>query len=220
MSRVAELGSEGGFVGNGTLLIRAPQLVVYSDGTAVLGAAKTFTMKPADLSALLAALRPDLAGQPAVLKPPRTMPDASDTVLGVRQPDGTYQRVTANALSAIGRTGGYPAVVVDAYTQLLALTQSPAANSAAPFVSDHSRLVYFCPMTQADPPKPWPAGLPQPTNSTNSSSCAESHIVSGSAVATATAACQLATSGLPSVPYQSDKGIRTCQWRPALPDES
>jgi hypothetical protein len=217
---VAELASQGGFVANGELLLRAPQAAVYSDGTVVLDASKRFTMKPSDLSALVAALRKDLAGQPAVLRPPRPMPDASDTVLGVRQADGGYQRVAANALPGLGPTGAYPAVVFDAYQKLVAVTQSPGAAEAGPFASPYSRLVYLCPTTSANPPKPWPAGLPQPTNSPDGANCSESHVVSGAAVGAATSACQPASGAQPGVAYQSGKGIRTCQWRPALPDES
>jgi hypothetical protein len=166
-----------------------------------------------------AALAKDLAGQPPVLSLKHAVPDVGSAVLGVRQTDGSYQRVTAAGLRELGSQAGYPAGVLDAFGRLQALSQSAASGPTQPYVSDTVRLVYLC-ATPTSAGKSWPAGLPQPTHSATGADCTESSVVGGAAAQAAKTACaQFGDSTTQPPAYSSDKGARACEWRPALPDE-
>lgn len=216
---MAEIHTEGGFVGNLPRL-QPPAVVVYSDGSVVLAARKHYTLDSSALSTLISAVRQDLNGLPATVNPihGHPIPDIATTVLGVRTADGTYQTVRANALPQIGKDGGYPAPLYDAYTKLDALN----ATDGTPFTAPNVRYSLSCPATSTAP-QPWPSGLPQPTNA-EGANCAETHVVGGTAAEAVRAACLAYLPGdlqmKPTVPYRSDKGVRTCQWRYALPDET
>lgn len=216
---MAEVHSEGGFAGNQPRL-QPPAVVVYSDGTVVLNAAKQATLNGADLSKLLTTLRQDLDGLPGTVNPTtRPIPDIQTTVLVVRKADGTMQTVRASGLPQIGKEGGYPAPLYDAYTKLDGLNNV----TSTPYTGPKVRYVLQCPVTTQDKPQPWPAGMPQPTKG-DGGNCTEMPVVDGAAAAAVRAACSSTVPGdpqmKPTVPYQSDKGVRTCQWRYALPDET
>ncbi|NUR62413.1 MAG: hypothetical protein HOV87_27710 [Catenulispora sp.] len=219
VQRLAEIHAEGGFAGNQPRL-QPPAVVVYSDGTVVLNALKQHTLTPANLTKLMTTLRKDLDGLPEDVKPTsRPIPDIATTVLVVRKADGSEQTVRASGLPQIGKEGGYPAPLYDAYTKLDALSADPGT----PFTSSKVRYLLQCPVTTQDKPKPWPAAVPQPTRA-GDGNCTEMPVVEGAAADAVRAACQPAMPGdgqaKPTVPYQSDKGVRTCQWRYALPDET
>jgi hypothetical protein len=217
--RLAEIHTEGGFIGT-PLRLQPPAVVVYSDGTVVLDARKQYTLDATALSALVSTVRQDLNGLPATVNPTRghPIPDIATTVLGVRTADGSYQTVRANALPQIGKEGGYPPPLYDAYTKLDALN----ATAGTPFTAPNVRYLLSCPAASTAP-QPWPAGLPQPTNA-EGSNCTETHVVDGKVADTVRTACLAYLPGdlqvKPAVPYQSDKGVRTCQWRYALSDET
>jgi hypothetical protein len=216
---VAELGSEGGFV-NGTEL-RVPQVAVYSDGSVVLGADKRVTLDAGAYSALITTLRQDLKGQPGtVLRPTdgsHVVADIPSTVVAVRQADGTYQKVAAIDLADIGKKGGYPAPVYDAYVKLQALTSAPGAT---PYTFTRVRYSLQCapPNTAV---KAWPAGLPQPGQS---QVCEESHLADGAVASVVSKVCQTPWQpGQPNpsvVAYRSSTHPMVCLWRYALPDET
>lgn len=219
VQRLAEIHNEGGFAGNQPRL-RPPAVVVYSDGTVVLDAARRHTLTPADLAKLMTTLRKDLDGLPENVQPTsRPVPDIATTVLVVRKADGSEQTVRAAGLPQIGKEGGYPAPLYDAFTKLDALNADPGT----PFASSKVRYLLQCPVTTQDKAQPWPAAMPQPTKP-GDGDCTEMPVVEGAAADAVRAACQEATPGdgqaKPTVPYQSDKGVRTCQWRYALPDET
>ncbi|MFL6114479.1 MAG: hypothetical protein ACJ786_24435 [Catenulispora sp.] len=216
---MAELHTEGGFIATPPRL-QPLAVVVYSDGTVVLDARRRYTLDAGALSTLISAVRQDLAGLPATLNPMHghSVPDIATTVLGVRTADGGYQTVRANALLQTGKDGGYPASLYDAYTKLNALN----ATAGTPFTAPRVRYLLSCPGTSTAP-QPWPTGLPQPT-SAEESNCAETHIVGGPVADAVRAACLAYVPGdlqmKATVPYRSDQGVRTCQWRYALPDET
>jgi len=89
------------------------------------------------------------------------------------------------------------------------------------------RLAYDCPTTTRLAPKFWPDGLPAPTHTRGTTDCPGTVTVSGSGADIARDACLDYDSALKSdadtqeVPYlaEGNKGIRTCVWRWALPDE-
>jgi hypothetical protein len=218
--RVAEMHSEGGFAGN-ALRLQPPAVVVYSDGTVVLTATKRYTLDPGALSGLLSTMRKDLDGLPETVTPTkgRPIPDIATTVLGVRKADGSYQTVRASGLPQIAKEGGYPAPLYEAYTKLDALN----GTAGTPFTGPNVRYQLSCPVTSSRKPESWPAALPQPVNGAGAS-CVEMHVAVGPTAAAVRTACQPYLQGdpqaKPAVPYQSDKGVRTCQWRYALPDET
>jgi hypothetical protein len=219
VQRLAEIRSEGGFAGNQPRL-QPPAVVVYSDGTVILNAAKQHTLTPANLTKLMTTLRQDLSGLPEEVKPDsRPMPDIPTTVLVVRKADGSEQTVRASGLPQIGKEGGYPAPLFDAYIKLDALNADPGV----PFTSSKVRYLLQCPVMAQDKAQPWPAAMPQPTKA-GDGDCVEMPVVEGTAADAVRAACQPAMpadgQAKPTVPYQSDKGVRTCQWRYALPDET
>jgi hypothetical protein len=220
VQRVAELGSEGGFVVRTGLQV--PQVAVYSDGSVVLGADKKLTLDPGAYSALIGALRQDLKGQPGgVLQPTdgsHVVADIPSTVVAVRQADGSYQKVGAIDLADIGKKGGYPAPVYDAYVKLHALTSAPGAT---PYTFTRVRYGFQCVQPGAGV-KPWPAGLPQPSQS---QVCQQSHLVDGALVGVVAKYCQTPWSvgqpNQPAVVYRSSTGTTVaCLWRYALPDET
>ncbi|GAA1992375.1 hypothetical protein [Catenulispora subtropica] len=220
VQRVAEIHSEGGFAGN-ALRLQPPAVVVYSDGTVVLNASKRYTLDSGALASLLASVRKDLDGLPETVSPTkgRPIPDIPTTVLGIRKGDGSYQTVRAAGLPQIGKDGGYPAPLYDAYTKLNDLN----ATAGTPFTGPDVRYLLSCPAAGGTKPEPWPAGMPQPVNA-EGATCVEIHVATGPAAAAVRTACQAYLPGdlqsKPAVPYQSDKGVRTCQWRYALPDET
>jgi len=224
-ARVAEVSSAGGSGLFGSLGYQPPEIAVYADGSVVLGADTWFRLAPADLATLQSGLQTDLAGQPAVLGTPKG--GSADTVLGVRRADGGYQTVRAGTLSQGVAAGAVPAPVVAAYTALEAVKTSAAAKTGSPYMGNAVRLAYDCPTTTRLAPKFWPDGLPAPTHTRGTTDCPETVTVSGSGADIARDACLDYDSALKSdadtqeVPYlaEGNKGIRTCVWRWALPDE-
>ncbi|MEY9932259.1 hypothetical protein ABH926_006908 [Catenulispora sp. GP43] len=227
-ARVAELSTVGGNSPFGSLGYLAPEIAVYADGSVVLGSDFWFHLGSADLQTLVSGLQKDLAGQPAALTPSggAPMPDVGDTVLGVQRAGGGYQTVRANALPRRLSGGAYPAPVVAAYNALAALKTSSASQSQAPYVGTAVRLAYECPVSTSSATQFWPDGLPAPTHA-QGTGCPEMVTVSGDAVDLARHACLVYDSALQDgsaaqeVPYLAEggKGIRTCVWRWALPDE-
>ena len=72
------------------------------------------------------------------------------------------------------------------------------------------------------PEQPWPGTLPQP-GAGAPNSCLELHTADGAAGDAVKAACTATDTRQPqpaAVVYRSDNGLRTCQWRYALPDET
>lgn len=220
LQRVAEIHSEGGFAGN-QLRLQPAAIVVYSDGTVILDAVKTYTLDPSALSTLVSTVRKDLDGLPPTVNPAHghPIPDIPTTVIGVRKADGSYQTVRAAALPQLREEGGYPAPLYDAYSKLTALT----ATAGTPFTGPTVRYLLQCPVPAQSQPHPWPAELPQPEN-TDAMNCAETHVTGGAVAGVVRADCLAYKPGdlqtQAAVPYQSTKGIRTCQWRYALPDET
>jgi hypothetical protein len=215
------VSSVGGSSPFGSLSYQPPEIAVYADGSVVLGVDTWFRLAPADLAALRSGLQKELAGQPAVLAAAHGQ--AGDTVLGVQRADGGgYQTVRAGDLTA----GAAPAPVVAAYTALEAVKTSAAAKTGSPYLGNAVRLAYDCPASTRLATKFWPDGLPAPTHS-QGTGCPETVTVSGSGVDVARQACLDYDSALKSdaatqeVPYlaEENKGIRTCVWRWALPDE-
>jgi len=210
--------SEGGFAGN-ALRLQPPAVVVYSDGSIVLDATKHYTLDAAALNGLISNVRKDLDGLSGTVTPTkgRPIPDIATTVLGVRKADGSYQTVRAAGLPQIGKDGGYPAPLYDAYTKLNGLS----STAGTPFTGANVKYQLQCPATTDTKPGPWPAGVPQPAGA---ESCGEMHFAGGAAATAVRTSCQPYLPGdlqaKPAVPYQSDKGVRTCQWRYALPDET
>lgn len=227
-ARVAELSSVGGNSPFGSLGYQPPEIAVYAGGSVLLGSDFWFQLPQADLQTLLSGLRKDLAGQPAVLTPVGgpAMPDVGDTVLGVQTTGGGYQTVRANALSRRLSGAAYPAPVVAAYNALEALKTSKASQSQTNYVATAVRLAYECPLSTSSATQFWPDGLPAPTHE-KGVDCPEMVTVSGDAVVLARQACLVYDSALQDgsaareVPYlaENGKGIRTCVWRWALPDE-
>ncbi|GAA2054483.1 hypothetical protein GCM10009839_73320 [Catenulispora yoronensis] len=194
---------------------------MYSDGTVVVDAGKRSTLNLPVLNGLVSTVRKDLGGMPATVKPSdgRTIPDIPITVLGILQADGTYQIVRASGLQQLGQEGGYPAPLYDAFTKLNALTTTPSTA----YIGANVRYQLQCPAT-ATGAQPWPVGLPQPANSAGAS-CVEFHVAGGAAATAVRTACvpfmpQSGDAMKTPVPYQSAKGVRTCTWRYALPDET
>jgi hypothetical protein len=221
VTRVAELGTTGGFAANSQPDLRPPQVVVYSNGMVVLDGTKKADIPAAQVTALVASLAKDLDGQPPVLSLAHAVPDVSSAVLGVRQKDGSYQLVKATGLRELGSQTGYPAPILDAFARLLAVQQTTTNGTTEPYTSDKARAVYLCATALPDASrKPWPTALPQPTKSSNGSDCAESQVLSGDAAKAAATACQAwGSSAVSPVQYAVNKDTWTCHWRPALPDE-
>ena len=204
------------------------EIAIYTDGSVVLDAGMWFRLSPADLQTLLSGLQKDLAGQPAVLTPAggSATPDVGDTVVGVRRTDGGYQTVRANALARRLTTGAYPAPLVAAYNALEAVKTSGASEARAPYVGTAVRLAYECPISTTVGTQFWPDGLPAPTHA-QGTGCPETVTVSGADVDVARSAClsydsaRQDSGSAQEVPYLAEgrKGIRTCVWRWALPDE-
>jgi hypothetical protein len=187
----------------------------------VAGAEKRLVLDVSEYNALIGALRQDLKGQPdTALRPSNgdhVVPDLPKTVVAVRQADGTYQKVAAVELADIGKKGGYPAPVYDAYLKLNALTTAPGST---PYTFSRIRYGFQCAPPNV-PVQPWPAGLPQPTPS---QVCQQSHLADGDVAAVARKVC--ATPWAPDTPNPPPAAYRTgtvaveCFWRYALPDET
>ena len=228
-ARVAEVSDVGGESPFASLGYQPPEVAVFADGSVVLDGEMWFHISQSDLSTLLSGLQKDLAGQPAVLTPAggAAMPDVGDTVLGVQRTGGGYQTVRANALPRRLSGGAYPAPVVAAYNALEAEKTSTASRARAPYIGTAVRLAYECPVSTSTATQFWPDGLPAPTHD-RGADCPEMLTVSGGQLDVARQACQIYDSAPQSgsddaqaVPYLAEggKGIRTCVWRWALPDE-
>jgi hypothetical protein len=115
---------------------------------------------------------------------------------------------------------------VAAYTALDAVKTSAASKTGSPYMGNAVRLAYDCPTSTRLATVFWPDGLPVPTHF-KGVGCPETVTVSGNGVDGASQACLDYDSALKSdaamqeVPYLAEggKGIRTCVWRWALPDE-
>lgn len=219
LTRVAELSTSGGFVGTNVLAV--PTVAVYSDGTVVLAGQKRLTLTPGALDMLVSTLQDDLKGQPAntVLLPKggHANPDESATVVGVYQPGGKYQTVSALGLNT-GTSSQYPAPVADAFAKVQALT----TDDATPYTTTKVRYVLQCSPQENSPQKPWPAGLPQPAQSQRVN-CSEAHNADGAVAAAVRAACTDTNTRQPQpavTVYGSADGARICRWRYGLPDET
>ncbi|MEY9864072.1 hypothetical protein ABH935_009726 [Catenulispora sp. GAS73] len=218
VTRVAEVSYSGGFVVRSALA--APAVAVYSDGTVVFDARKRLTLTPGALDYLVQGVQQDLKGQSStkVLLPKggHAIPDGAITVLGVYQPGGAYQTVRALVLG-VSTESEYPAPVADAFAKLQALT----SDAATPYTGTKVRYEMQCPPNGTGPVQPWPAGLPQP----GAADCAEVHSADGAVATAVRAACTgIDTPSGQRQPaatvYRSDKGLRICRWRYALPDET
>ncbi|ACU70111.1 hypothetical protein Caci_1186 [Catenulispora acidiphila DSM 44928] len=219
LTRVAELSTSGGFVGTNALAV--PTVAVYSDGTVVLAGQKRLTLTPGALDMLVSTLQDDLKSQPAttVLLPKggHANPDESATVVGVYQPGGKYQTVSALGLNT-GTASQYPAPVADAFAKVQALT----TDAATPYTTTKVRYVLQCSPQENSPQKPWPTGLPQPARS-QPVNCSEAHNADGAVAAAVRAACTDTNTRQPQpavTVYGSASGARICRWRYALPDET
>ncbi|WP_370374191.1 hypothetical protein [Catenulispora sp. GP43] len=219
LTRVAELSYSGGFAVRGDLAV--PAVVVYSDGTVVFNGQKRLTFTPGALDVLVSTLQKDLAGQPTktVLQPNggHPIPDVATTVLGVYQPGGTYQTVSALGLAA-GNASRFPAPVADAFAKLQALT----SDATTPYTTTKVRYAVTCPSGAGGPEQPWPKALPQPgTGQPNT--CLELRTIDGPAADAVRAACTDVNTRQPqpaTIVYRTDSGPRICRWRSALPDET
>ena len=219
LTRVAELSSAGGIAGADAMAV--PTVAVYSDGTVVLSGQKRLTLTPGALDVLVSTLQQDLKDQPAktVLQPKggHPYPDETTTVLGVYQPGGTYQTVSALGLST-GTASQYPAPVADAFAKVQALT----SDAATPYTTTKVRYSLRCAPQQVGVQRPWPTGLPQPTAG-QPIICLEVHNADGAVATVVRAACTDTNTREPqpaAIAYRSDNGLRICAWRYALPDET
>lgn len=218
LTRVAELSHSGGLGGRDDLAV--PAIVAYSDGTVVFNGQKRLTFTPGALDMLVSTLQKDLAGQPAktVLQPSgHAIADAATTVLGVYQPGGAYQTVSALGLEP-ATAGEFPAPVADAFAKLQALT----ADATTPYTTTRVRYSVTCSSGVSGPEQPWPKAMPQP-GAGQPTTCQELRTVDGAAADAVRTACTAMNTRQPqpaTVVYRTDNGPRICRWRSALPDET
>jgi hypothetical protein len=218
LTRVAELSYSGGLGGRNDLAV--PAVVAYSDGTVVFNGQKRLTFTPGALDVLVSTLQKDLSGQPTttVLQPSgHAIADATTTVLGVYQPGGSYQTVSALGLDA-GTASGFPAPVADAFAKL----QTVTSDATTPYTTTRVRYSVTCPSGTSGPEQPWPKAVPQP-GAGQPNTCEELRTLDGAAADAVRAACTDVNTRQPqpaTVVYRTASGPRICRWRYALPDET
>jgi hypothetical protein len=158
---VAAYAIRGGFLPVSFVVIEAPALLVYSDGRVIAGAQHVLDVGRDSVADLVGELRSDLSGLDASEVSPqsRLVMDAPSTVFVVLRGDGSLQRVSANALSAVD---DYPRALMRADTRLRDLAKRVDAEGA-PYTSDRVRLVLQS--DALDPSQPiadWPAAIGVP----------------------------------------------------------
>nr|SBO94844.1 hypothetical protein BN4615_P4360 [Nonomuraea gerenzanensis] len=157
---VATWSRQGGYLAPGLRAVRPPALVVYADGRAIAEAAHELRLPPAEVEALVKALRQDLSGQPATVSPRPGTPtvyDAPATVLGVDTGNG-LREVYVPHLDQTPE--GYDAALTSARDRLSHLADRVAAGGR-PYAVARVRLSADR-VGGYDTAKPWPRGLPVP----------------------------------------------------------
>ncbi|TYB59512.1 hypothetical protein FXF51_34135 [Nonomuraea sp. PA05] len=157
---VAEWRRQGGYLAPGLRAVRPPALVVYADGRAIAEAAHELRLPPAEVEALVKALREDLAGQPATVSPRPGTPtvyDAPATVLGVDTGNG-LREVYVPHLDQTPE--GYDAALTSARDRLSLLADRVTAGGR-PYAVARVRLSADR-VSGHDTARPWPRGLPVP----------------------------------------------------------
>ncbi|GAA2206904.1 hypothetical protein GCM10009850_023620 [Nonomuraea monospora] len=157
---VAAWSWQGGYLAPGLRAVRPPALVVYADGRAIAEAAHELRLPPAEVEALVKALRQELAGQPATVSPRPGTPtvyDAPATVLGVDTGNGLHEVYVPH----LDQTPeGYDAALTGARDRLSLLADRVAAGGR-PYAVARVRLSADR-VSGYGKVKPWPRGLPVP----------------------------------------------------------
>jgi hypothetical protein len=212
--RVADLAGVTGLVywapGDG---LRAPDVVLYGDGTVVVAGLNRMRLDPAAYGVLVATVRSGLRGVPDHPHSDVVTYDATTTV-GVRFEDGDYRFVTVDGIEP---ESGYPRGVLDAFNALAKL--GSAFPEAEPYRSDEVVVGYGCEVhTHLAASEPWPADLPMPPADSYGNACSAVDIVSGETATTVRTGCANAYTPIGSAAPLVPQGPR-CIWRYALPDE-
>lgn len=212
---VAVLRAEGGFVTASMNVLRAPRVVVYSDGLVIADAAYTMNLSEAEVAQTVETLRGYLSGQPATVTPKPGAPMVTDipaTVLGVAGADGTLIEVKAEALDQVADF--YPKELVDAKKLLDGLV-TKATEKNEKYTADRVRVVAESVPTAEGEKTSWPAGVPEPSGKIDP---VWQHDLTGAEVpALIKVAPPVPDGGLPI--FTTKTGVYVLSWRYLLPNE-
>ncbi|WP_459801064.1 hypothetical protein [Herbidospora sp. RD11066] len=212
---VAILRAEGGFVTASMNVLRAPRVVVYSDGVVIADAAYTMKIDGAEVTRTVDALRKYLTGQPPTVSPKPGAPMVTDipaTVLAVAGDDGKLIEVKAEALDQVADF--YPKELVDA-KKLLDDLATKATEKNEKYTSDRVRLVAESVPTAEGKKTPWPAGVPEPSGQIDP--VWQKDLTGAEVPALIKVAPPVPDGGLPI--FTTPSGVFVLSWRYLLPSE-
>jgi len=207
----------GGFVPSGWRFIDAPDVVVYSDGRAVVGARRVLRLSPDELSDLVRGLRGELngLGPTEQSRASQQVMDAPTTTLRVRKADGSLQAVQAYALS---EAGGYDERLVAAQQRMRALAER-ADRTGEAYTSDRIRIVAEKRGADASA-RPWPEGVTLPPPAADGSDVIRTGNLTGAeAAAVVRDLGPVPPTGAWPTLRAPDGTVYAVAWRYLLPDE-
>ncbi|WP_203980160.1 hypothetical protein [Planotetraspora silvatica] len=212
---VAVLRAEGGFVTASMNVLRAPRVVVYSDGLVIADAAYQMTITETEVTQTVDAMKKFLTGQPPTASPKPGAPMVTDipaTVLSVAGDDGKMIEVRAEALEQVADF--YPQELVAA-KKLLDDLAVKATKENEKYTADRVRLAVESVPTAEGKTTPWPAGVPEPSGQVDP---VWQKDLSGAEVsALVKAAPPIPDGGLPI--FKTQSGVFVLSWRYLLPSE-